>query len=107
MQEAFRPDQRSAEVVGPGMVGAYDAPTLRRRLVREQLVAAVPAGVREHLHGVVMAHQQTADVADVDGPLGHRTTVLDRWQEIVDATEAGPNSRRTGCAAPSRAHRQR
>ena len=66
-----RGDERAVEVVGPGVVGADDAAPLRGLAVREQLVAAVPAGVREHpRRGRRRPDQQRGDVADRDRPLG-------------------------------------
>ena len=46
--EAGRALQRTAEVVGPRVVRAGDRPAARGPSLRQQLVAAVPAGVREH-----------------------------------------------------------
>ena len=82
-------DQPPVQGVGPGVVRADDGAVAgRRAFARQQLVPAVPAGVRERPQlAVVTTHQQQAVRADVDGPL-----VTGRRQLLAAAHAHPPTS---------------
>jgi hypothetical protein len=69
--EPGRAAQLPGQRVRPGVVRADDRPRARGRAAGQQLVPAVPAGVRERVHHAVrVAGQQHAAGAGLDGQLG-------------------------------------
>ena len=99
--EAGRGDQRAGQVVAPRVVRAHHRAPGRRRPVGQQLVAAVPAGVRDRgdLAGRI-AREHDRDVAHRGRHLGGAAV-----EHRLDPADAGPRRRRRGAAAPRPAPR--
>ena len=92
--EAGRIAQPAVEPVRPRVVRADDAAPLGRCPARQQLVAAVPAGIRERANGAVLAaHQQHRVGARTDGSLRAD------GGEVGGVAHAGP-SREDGALLP-------